>query len=50
MVVLLVFQKLFILEIVLPDIIESHVVEIVAILARFPQDGILFFGKTSYDI
>lgn len=50
MVIFFVFQELLLLELVLPDVVESHVVEVVAVLAHLPQHGIFFFGKISDDI
>ena len=34
----------------MPDVVESHVVEVIAVLAHLPQHGIVFFGKISDDI
>ena len=50
MVVLFVLQELLLMEVILPNIIESHVVQVVAVPAHFAKDGIFFFRKVAYDI
>jgi hypothetical protein len=47
MVVLLIVEEFFLLEVVLPDVVESHIIQIIAVLAHFPEYGVLFLGEFS---
>jgi hypothetical protein len=47
MVVLLIVEELLLLEIVLPDVVKSYIVQIVAVLAHLSEHGVLFLGELS---
>jgi hypothetical protein len=47
MIILLIIEELLLLEIVLPDIVKSHIVQVVAVLTHLPEHNILFFGEFS---